>query len=39
VEEEVIRLAWQKVHAENVTRDAIRAGMKATAAYEKYGVL
>jgi 4-hydroxy-4-methyl-2-oxoglutarate aldolase len=38
-EEEVVRLAWKKVHAENITRDAIRAGMKATAAYEKYGVL
>lgn len=35
----VIRRAWEKVHAENVTRDAIRAGMKAAAAYEKYGVL
>ena len=23
----------------NITRDAIKAGMKATAAYEKYGVL
>lgn len=39
VEQEAVRNAWQKVHAENVTRDAIRAGMKATAAYEKYGVL
>ncbi len=39
VEQEAIRRAWQKVHAENQTRDAIRAGMKATAAYEKYGVL
>jgi 4-hydroxy-4-methyl-2-oxoglutarate aldolase len=38
-EEEAIRRAWQKVHDENVTRDAIKAGMKATAAYEKYGVL
>jgi hypothetical protein len=27
------------VHDENVTRDAIRAGMKATDAYKKYGVL
>ncbi|HWB54437.1 MAG TPA: RraA family protein [Tepidisphaeraceae bacterium] len=39
VEEEAIRRAWEKVHAENVTRDAIKKGMKATAAYEKYGVL
>jgi regulator of RNase E activity RraA len=39
VEEEAIRLAWQKVHAENVTRDAIRRGSKAAAAYAKYGVL
>jgi 4-hydroxy-4-methyl-2-oxoglutarate aldolase len=39
VEAEVVRRAWDKVHAENITRDAIRAGMGATAAYEKYGVL
>lgn len=39
VEAEVVRRAWDKVHAENVTRDAIRAGMKAQAAYEKFGVL
>jgi 4-hydroxy-4-methyl-2-oxoglutarate aldolase len=39
VEKEAIRRAWEKVHAENVTRDAIKAGMKAVAAYEKYGVL
>jgi hypothetical protein len=39
VESEAIRRAWAKVHAENVTRDAIKAGMKAVAAYEKYGVL
>ena len=39
VEEQAIRAAWEKVHAENVTRDAIKGGMKATAAYEKYGVL
>ncbi|MDA0588209.1 MAG: RraA family protein [Planctomycetota bacterium] len=38
-EEEAIRRAWQKVHDENVTRDAIKGGMKATEAYEKYGVL
>ncbi len=39
VEAIAIEKAWNKVHAENITRDAIRAGMKATAAYEKYGVL
>jgi regulator of RNase E activity RraA len=39
VENEAITNAWKKVHAENVTRDAIRNGMKATAAYEKYGIL
>lgn len=39
VEEEAIRRAWDKVHAENVTREAIKQGMKAKAAYEKYGIL
>ena len=39
VEKEVIAAAWKKVHDENETRDAIKAGMKATAAYEKFGVL
>jgi len=39
VEREAIRRAWEKVHAENITRDAIRAGSKAMAAYQKYGVL
>ncbi|MCE9590693.1 MAG: RraA family protein [Planctomycetes bacterium] len=39
VEKEAVQRAWEKVHAENVTRDAIKAGMKATAAYRKYGVL
>ena len=39
VETEAITRAWQKVHDENVTRDAIRGGMKATDAYAKYGVL
>lgn len=39
VEAEAIRRAWEKVHAENEVRDAIRAGMKATAAFDKYGVL
>ncbi|MEX0745946.1 MAG: RraA family protein, partial [Phycisphaeraceae bacterium] len=39
VEVRAIRAAWNKVHAENVTRDAINEGMKATTAYQKYGVL
>jgi 4-hydroxy-4-methyl-2-oxoglutarate aldolase len=39
VEVEVLRRAWNKVHAENVTRDAIRGGMKAGEVYAKYGVL
>ena len=39
IEEEAVSRAWQKVHAENVTRDAIRNGMRATEVYEKYGIL
>lgn len=39
VEKQAIQIAWEKIHAENITRDAIKDGMKATAAYEKYGVL
>lgn len=39
VETEVIRRAWEKTHAENITRDAIRGGMLALDAYRKYGVL
>ncbi|HJN10410.1 MAG TPA: RraA family protein [Pirellulaceae bacterium] len=39
IEEQVIERAWQKVHDENRTRDAIRDGLKATEAYEKYGIL
>jgi 4-hydroxy-4-methyl-2-oxoglutarate aldolase len=39
IEAEAIRAAWNKVHAENVTRDAIKGGMKAAEAYAKYGVL
>jgi regulator of RNase E activity RraA len=38
-EAEAIRRAWHKVHAENITRDVIAAGMKAGEAYRKYGVL
>jgi len=39
VEHEAIRRAWEKVHAENVVRDAIRGGLKAAEAFAKYGVL
>ncbi len=39
LEAEAIRRAWDKVHAENVTRDAIRGGMKATEVFRKYGIL
>ena len=39
VEAAVVRRAWEKVHAENEVRDAIKAGMKAAAAFDKYGVL
>ena len=39
LETEAIRRAWEKVHAENITRDAIRGGMLASEAYRKYGVL
>jgi 4-hydroxy-4-methyl-2-oxoglutarate aldolase len=39
VEAEAIRAAWEKVHAENVVRDSIAAGMTAGEAFKKYGVL
>jgi 4-hydroxy-4-methyl-2-oxoglutarate aldolase len=39
VEEQVVRHAWNKVHDENVVRQAIADGMTATAAFQKYGVL
>lgn len=39
VEDEVISRAWAKVHTENAIRDSIRGGMKATTAFETYGVL
>jgi regulator of RNase E activity RraA len=39
VEREAIQKAWDKVHAENEVRDAIRGGMKATEAYRRFGVL
>jgi len=39
VEREAIRRAWDKVHAENEVRDAIRNGLKAQDAFARYGVL
>lgn len=39
VEEQVVRAAWEKAHAENRVRDAIRKGMSATKAFETFGVL
>lgn len=39
VEREALERAWNKVHAESVTRQAIKGGMLATEAYRKYGVL
>lgn len=39
VEKETLQKAFEKVGAENITRDEIKNGMKATEAYKKYGVL
>jgi regulator of RNase E activity RraA len=39
VQRETLQRAWDKVHAENVTRDAIRQGMLSADAYAKYGIL
>lgn len=39
VEPRVLQAAWNKVHAENRTRDAIRGGMLAEEAYRTFGVL
>lgn len=39
VEAEAIQRAWTKVHGENAVRDDIRAGMKATDVFAKYGIL
>lgn len=39
IESTAIQNAWRKVHDENITREAIIAGMKATDAYAKFGVL
>jgi len=38
-EDEAVRRAWEKVHAENVVRDEIRAGAPATEVFRKYGIL
>ncbi|RMG34730.1 MAG: RraA family protein [Planctomycetota bacterium] len=39
VEREVIGRAWDKVHTENRIREAIRGGMGAQEAYDRFGVL
>jgi 4-hydroxy-4-methyl-2-oxoglutarate aldolase len=39
VEQEALRLAWEKVHAENEVREAIRQGMLAREAFDRYQVL
>lgn len=39
VEASVLQAAWDKVHAENEVRDAIRSGMAATAVFQKFGIL
>ncbi len=39
VEADVVQAAWNKAHAENEVRDAIRAGMSAAQAFETFGVL
>jgi 4-hydroxy-4-methyl-2-oxoglutarate aldolase len=39
IEQEVIDRAFGKVAAENISRDAIKAGMKAGEVYLKYGIL
>jgi 4-hydroxy-4-methyl-2-oxoglutarate aldolase len=39
VEAAVVRRAWDKAHAENQVRDAIRDGLGATEAFRRFGVL
>lgn len=39
VESSVLQAAWEKVHAENEVRDAIRDGLSAVEAYRRFGVL
>jgi regulator of RNase E activity RraA len=39
IESQIVEAAWDKIHAENQVRKAIRGGMKAREAFDKYGVL
>lgn len=39
VEEQVIKLAWEKATTENVLKKAIEQGMSAVDAYEKFGIM
>ena len=39
VEAVALQRAWEKAHGENQVRDAIRAGMKATDAHARFGIL
>ena len=39
IEALALRRAWDKVNGENQVRDAIRAGMKAADAYNRFGIL
>lgn len=39
IEREAVERAWAKVHDEDAVRAAIRGGMKAVAAFEKYQIL
>lgn len=39
VEAAVVKRAWDKAHAENQVRDAIREGLGAVAAFQRFGVL
>lgn len=39
IEEEVIRRAWEKATGEKTVGNAIRAGMSATEAFRKYGIM
>jgi regulator of RNase E activity RraA len=39
VEDEALRRAWDKVHRESAVREAIRGGMRAAEAFERFGTL
>jgi 4-hydroxy-4-methyl-2-oxoglutarate aldolase len=39
VEASIIQAAWDKAHAENEVREAVRGGMSATEAFNRFGVL